>query len=79
MIAAHLDHLEHLEAAALQLPISDRAHLAERLLASLDEGDEILAEWVAEAERRADALERGETHAIPIEAALAQARAGLRR
>lgn len=69
--------IESIEAAVLQLPHTDRVHLAERLLASLDEEDEILAEWVAEAERRLDALERGEVQGIPIEEALAQLRAGL--
>ena len=66
--------LENLEAAALQLPLAARAHLAERLLASLDEDDEILAEWVAEAELRADAYDRGEIGATSLENALAQAR-----
>jgi putative addiction module component (TIGR02574 family) len=67
--------LEDIEAAALQLPPSDRAHLAERLLVSLDEDDEILAAWVEEAERRADAYERGEMEAIDFDEAIAQARA----
>ena len=69
--------LEDLEAVALQLPHSDRVRLAESLLASLDEEDEILAAWVAEAERRADAYERGEIGAVSLEDALAQARARL--
>lgn len=38
--------LEDIEAAALQLAPAERAKLAERLLASLDEDDEILAAWV---------------------------------
>ncbi len=67
--------LEDIEAAALQLAQTDRAHLAERLLASLDEDDEILAAWVAEAERRGDAFERGEMCAIDFDEAIAQARA----
>jgi putative addiction module component (TIGR02574 family) len=61
----------------MQLPHPDRVHLAERLLASLEEDDEILAEWVAEAERRLDALERGEVRGIAIEDALTQLRVGL--
>lgn len=69
--------IETIEATALQLPHADRVHLAELLLASLDEEDEILAEWVAEAERRLDAMERGEVQGIPIEDALVQLRAGL--
>jgi len=71
-------NLEAIEATLMQLPHTDRVHLAERLLASLDEEDEILAEWVAEAERRLDAMERGEVQGIPIEDALVQLRAGLR-
>lgn len=69
--------LEDIEAAALQLATSDRAKLAERLLISLDEDDEILATWVAEAERRADAFDRGEIETIDFEEAIAQARARL--
>lgn len=69
--------LEDIEAAALQLATSDRAKLAERLLISLEEDDEILASWVAEAERRADAFDRGEMEAIDFDEAIAQARARL--
>jgi putative addiction module component (TIGR02574 family) len=67
--------LEEIEAAALQLAPTDRAHLAERLLASLDDNDEILAAWVDEAERRADAFDRGEIEGIEVDEAIAQARA----
>ena len=35
--------LEDIEAAAMQLTLAERAKLAERLLVSLDEDDEILA------------------------------------
>ena len=69
--------LEDIEAAALQLAQADRAHLAERLLVSLDEDDEILAAWVEEAERRGDAYDRGEMGAIDFDEAIAQARARL--
>jgi len=67
--------LEDIEAAALQLTPTDRAHLAERLLASLDDNDEILAAWVEEAERRADAFDRGEIDGIDVDEAITQARA----
>lgn len=67
--------LEEIEAAALQLAPADRARLAERLLISLEEDDEIFAAWVEEAERRADAYERGETETIDFDDAIAQARA----
>lgn len=69
--------LEDIEAAALQLATGDRAKLAERLLISLEEDDEILASWVAEAERRADAFDRGEMEAVDFDEAIAQARARL--
>ena len=69
--------LEDIEAAALQLATGDRAKLAERLLISLEEDDEILASWVAEAERRADAFDRGETETIDFDEAITQARARL--
>lgn len=69
--------LEDIEAAALQLTPGDRAHLAERLLASLDEDDEILATWVKEAERRADAVDRGEMGTIDFEESLARLKAHL--
>ena len=65
---------EVIEAAALQLTPSDRARLAERLLASLDEDDQILAAWVAVAERRGEAFARGEMDAIDFDEAVAQAR-----
>ena len=69
--------LEGIEAAALQLAPGECAKLAERLLISLEEDDEILASWVAEAERRADAFDRGETETIDFDEAIAQARARL--
>jgi len=69
--------LEDIEAAALQLAPAERAHLAERLLVSLDEDDEILAAWVAEAERRGDAFDRGEMGAIDFDESIARLKAKL--
>lgn len=69
--------LDAIEATLMQLPQADRVHLAERLLASLEEEDETLAEWVAEAERRADAHERGEIGAISLEDAMTRLRADI--
>lgn len=69
--------LEDIEAAALQLTPAERARLAERLLLSLDEDDEILASWVEEAERRGDAYDRGEMVAIDFDESIALARARL--
>lgn len=53
-----------IEAAALQLPLTARAHLAEHLLVSFEDGDEILTAWIAEAERRAEAHTKGDTTSI---------------
>ena len=69
--------LENIEAAALQLTQPERAKLAERLLVSLDEDDEILASWVAEAERRGDAFDRGEMEAIDFDESIARLKARL--
>lgn len=69
--------LEDIEAAAMQLTTAERARLAERLLASLDEDDEILAAWVAEAERRGEAFERGEMGAIDFDESVARLKAKL--
>lgn len=52
--------LETLEAAVLQLSTAERSQLAERLLASLEEDDEIMLAWYAEAAQRGEAFERGE-------------------
>jgi putative addiction module component (TIGR02574 family) len=69
--------LEDIEAAAMQLSLAERAKLAERLLVSLDEEDEILASWVAEAERRGEAYERGEMEAIDFDESIARLKARL--
>jgi len=73
-----MSSIEQLEAAILNLPAADRSRLAERLLMSLEEDDEIMAAWGAEAERRADAFERGEIEAADFEEAMARARARLK-
>lgn len=69
--------LDQIESAALQLTPPERVRLAERLLLSLEEDDEILAAWADEAERRAATFERGEIKAAPLDDVLARARAGL--
>ena len=73
-----MSSIEQREAAILNLPAADRSRLAERLLMSLEEDDEIMAAWGAEAERRADAFERGEIEAADFEEAMARARARLK-
>jgi len=54
---------------ALRLDLNDRAALAERLLASLDELSEEEAEklWVEEAQRRLEEYRAGRAKAIPSE------------
>jgi len=68
---------DQLEAAVLQLSASERARLAERLIASLDEDAELELEWQAEAERRDDEITSGQAKGIPLDSALESARARL--
>lgn len=59
---------------ALQLPTSERADLAERLLDSLAFGtdERVDALWAAEAESRIAAFRRGELSAVPAERVFAE-------
>jgi putative addiction module component (TIGR02574 family) len=70
--------LEKIEAEALKLPAGERAALAQRLLASLDEDAEIEEAWAIEIERRIVEVETGAVQLIPIEEALARVRAALK-
>ncbi len=70
--------LEILESEALKLTPSERAALAQRLLASLDEDSEIEEAWAAEIERRIAEVESGAVQVVPIAEALAQVRAKLK-
>ena len=70
--------LEILEAEALKLTPGERAALAQRLLASLDEDAEIEEAWAAEVERRIADVESGTVQLIPIAGALARVRAALK-
>jgi putative addiction module component (TIGR02574 family) len=65
---------EELEAAALSLPRDERARLAERLIASLDEDAEIEQAWAVEVRRRLEAFRTGEIVALPLEEVLREAR-----
>jgi putative addiction module component (TIGR02574 family) len=69
---------EKLEAEALKLTLGERAALAQRLLASLEEDAEIEEAWAAEVERRIAEVESGSVQLIPIVEALAQVRAALK-
>lgn len=66
--------LEILEAQALKLTTSERAYLAERLIASLDEDGEIEEAWAAEVERRIAEIEGGHVQMITAEDAITRAR-----
>jgi len=70
--------LEMLESEALKLTPSERAALAQRLLASLEEDSEIEEAWAAEIERRIAEVESGAVQVVPIAEALAQVRVKLK-
>ncbi len=72
--------LKRFEEQAMQLPPKERALLAEHLIASLDEADEVENEalWAEEAERRYRDYKAGKIAARPAEEALADARKSLR-
>lgn len=75
--------LEQLEAEALNLPASERARLARRLLVSLDDEDaedpqEVERAWGEEIRRRLEAYHAGTVQTIPVSEVLAKARARLR-
>ena len=65
---------EILEAETLKLTTSERARLAEHLIASLDEDTEIEEAWAAEVDRRIADIENGSVQLIPVAEAIAQAR-----
>lgn len=68
--------------AALSLSEDDRADLALRLVESLDGAqeheDDVEAAWTDEIARRVEDLRSGRVKPIPMEQALAQARARIR-
>jgi len=61
---------EQMEQELMKLPSADRARLAERLIASLDEDAEVEAAWIAEVRRRDEELLSGAVESIPLEDAL---------
>ncbi len=69
--------LETLEAEVLKLPASDRSHLLQRLLASLDVDEDVEAAWDREADRREAELDSGAVQALPSEDVMARLRARL--
>jgi putative addiction module component (TIGR02574 family) len=66
--------LDELHAAVLALPEVERARLAEKLLASLDEDNEVEAAWRAEVRDRLAAYQRGDLSSVPATDVLAKAR-----
>jgi putative addiction module component (TIGR02574 family) len=65
---------EEIEQELLKLPLAERARLAERLIASLDEDAEIETAWIAEVRRRDEEVVSGAVEAIPLEDALTSIR-----
>jgi len=65
---------EILEAEALKLDSSDRARLAEHLIASLDEDDDIETAWAIEAKRRIADIENGVVTPLSFDDVIKQAR-----
>lgn len=63
-------HLDQLHSAVLSLPDAERARLAARILASLDEDGATEAAWVAEVRERLAGYRRGEVGAVAAEAVL---------
>ena len=58
--------IKNLAEAVILLPSKERAYLAERLVASLDEGD-TEQKWADEAIRRRDEVRSGRVKPIPAE------------
>lgn len=69
---------EILQAEILRLDSSDRARLAEHLIASLDEDDDIEAAWAVEVKSRVADIESGNVAALSFDHVMAQARAALK-
>ena len=72
--------LQEIESQAMHLGPSERALLAEHLIASLDGGEGVDAEnlWIKEAETRYAAYERGEIPSSPADEVLDRSRKSLK-
>ncbi len=70
--------VEALEAEALQLSITERGRLIERLIASLDVDPGVDDAWAAEVERRNAQIENGEVSLLRGPEALAKLKAEFR-
>lgn len=69
--------LEALEAEVLKLPPSERSHLLERLIISLDEDAEVEEAWALEADRREAELDSGVVDAVAGDQMMERLRARL--
>ncbi|BBP00130.1 addiction module protein [Sulfuriferula nivalis] len=69
---------EILEAEVLKLVPTERALLAEHIIASLDGDNEIDSAWAAEVENRIAEVEGGLVIGTPLAEVIAQARATLK-
>ena len=72
--------LHDIEAQALQLPLEERARLADRLMRSLepepqDTPENIAITWEVEIARRIEEMDAGRTESIPYEQVRAELRA----
>ncbi len=72
------NQLEIVQAEALKLTVEERAQLADRLLTSIFEDQEIDAAWAVEVERRIEKIESGRTRLIPAAESIARARAAIK-
>ena len=59
--------LDELECQVLNLAASDRVHLLDRVVASLEADSEISAAWAIQAERRDAEIESGKVELLPGE------------
>ena len=69
--------IQEIEAQALRLPPSQRAALAQHLIASLDEADDVERAWADEAARRSDVVQSGTTQSLSAAEVFADARRAL--
>ena len=75
---------EEIAADAMKLPVRDRVRLAQKLVATLEDGQEediakIEALWFAEAQRRFDELRTGSVTGLTSDEAFQKARDALKR
>ena len=71
--------LEALEAEVLRLSPSDRTHLLERIIVSLDTDAEVEDAWLREAAHRQTEVESGTVALIPGKEAMDRLRTRLKR